>query len=174
MNVSKSNIILIGMAGCGKSVIGRMLADKLARDFIDTDTMIKQTARCPLQDLIDTKGLLEFRQVEEGVLLGLNLSEYVISTGGSSVYSHKGMIHLKENGFVIFLDVELPVLEKRIHNMDSRGLVKEPRQSFSELFIERRPLYKQYCDISISCSEMDPQELCRTIISKLKIKKNFQ
>ena len=166
MNVTKTNIILIGMAGSGKSVIGRMLADKLSRVFIDTDTLIEQTVGCPLQEVIDTKGAMEFRRIEEDVLLQVDLSNYVIATGGSSIYSHAGMMHLKQSGLVVLLDVDLAVLSERVNNVATRGLVKRPEQKFAELFLERLPLYRKYADITIACAGMNRQEVCRVIIHR--------
>jgi shikimate kinase len=153
------------MAGCGKSDIGRMVAGKLSRDFVDTDTLIEQAVGCPLQEVLDSKGVLVFRSIEEDILLGINLSNSVIATGGSSIYSHAGMMHLKQDGHVIMLEVELAILEKRISNFESRGLVKRPEQSFAEIFIERRLLYKKYADTTIVCSDMDREEVCNAIIA---------
>lgn len=166
MNSPKSNIVLIGMAGCGKSDIGRMLADKLSRDFVDTDTLIEQFVGGPLQEAIDSRGVKEFQRIEEEVLLGIQLLNTIIATGGSSIYSHAGMRHLKQDGHVILLDVELGILEKRVKNLKTRGLVKRPEQNFAELYLERLPLYNRYADISIACGKMDREEVCAEIIGR--------
>ncbi len=164
---SCSNIILIGMAGSGKSTIGSLLARQLSCRFVDTDTLIEQAQNRALQEIIDIQGPLGFRRIEEQVLLRVNLQDHVIATGGSSIYSHAGMMHLKKNGLVILLDVALPVLEARIHNLNTRGLVKLPDQSFADLFAERRPLYKKYADRVVACFNLGPKEICKRIMKML-------
>ena len=164
------NIVLIGMAGSGKSSIGRRIARKLSRPFIDTDELIKEKAGRPLQQIIEKQGLSSFRQFEENVLVGLHCTNHVIATGGSSVYSGKGMRHLKKNGYVIFLDVGLDILIKRITDFADRGLVKQPDQSFSELYTERKPLYLQYADLIYPCGEKSEAEICNALIDIIKEK----
>ncbi|GBE12082.1 shikimate kinase 1 [bacterium BMS3Bbin14] len=164
---SCSNIILIGMAGSGKSTIGSLLARKLSCRFIDTDTLIEQAQNRTLQEIIEILGPMGFRRIEEQVLLRVNLKDHVIATGGSSIYSHAGMMHLKKNGLVILLDVALPVLEARLHNLNTRGLVKFPDQSFADLFAERLPLYKKYADRAVACLDMGKEEICERIIEML-------
>lgn len=165
---SEKNIILIGMAGSGKSSIGHRLAEELSRSFIDTDDLIADEAGYSLQDIIEQDGLSGFRQLEEKVLLGLNLTGYVIATGGSSVYSSKGMEHLKKKGVVIYLEVELPLLLQRITNFADRGLVKPPEQSFAELYRERIPLYNKYADMIYHCGDKDEREVCVNLLHLLQ------
>lgn len=158
------NIILIGMAGSGKSSIGSRLARKMSRGFIDTDVLIEEKAGCPLQRIIEKQGLFRFRQFEEEVLVGLHYTNHVIATGGSSIYSDRGMRHIKKNGLVIFLEVALPLLAKRINNFADRGLVKLPQQSFSDLFAERTPLYLKYADVVYPCRDQEEEEICTALI----------
>lgn len=164
---TQRNIVLIGMAGSGKSSIGGQLALILSRPFIDTDDLIEAAASCTLQNIIATKGLRYFRTLEENVLLGLTLSNHVIATGGSSVYSRNGILHLKKNSIIIYLDVELELLVARINNFDSRGLVKLPEQSFSDLYEERVPLYRQYADYVFPCRNMGEEQVCRELLRYL-------
>ncbi|MDW7771895.1 MAG: shikimate kinase [Desulfobulbaceae bacterium] len=168
---SQTGIVLIGMAGAGKSSIGRRLAKTLSRRFIDTDTLIEHAAGCSLQEIIAARGLGTFRALEEDILLRLDPGSSVVATGGSSVYSHKGMLHLRKKGFVIFLEVELSLLAKRIRNFDSRGLVKLPEQSFSDLYRERQPLYHRYADYIFSCNTLSEREICSRLVQLLHNKK---
>lgn len=163
MKHNKSNIILIGMAGCGKSTIGKSVAASLSYHFIDTDKMIEKSLKTPLQELFDRTGPDEFRRIEENILLSLSPNKSIVATGGSSVYSKKGMEHLKKEGYVILLDVSLPVLEKRVRNFSTRGLVRHPDQSFADLYHERKPLYLHFADFIFSCSEMSREEASKGI-----------
>ena len=163
----KSNIVLIGMPGAGKSTIGVILAKLASLSFIDTDVTIQTTHQRTLQDILDNDGYMELRRIEEKLLLGLDLKEHVIATGGSAAYSEPAMLHLKQDGLVVFLDVALPVLESRIHNFATRGLAKRDNQSFDDLFQERADLYEKYADISVDCGDMSQEDVCDVVMEQL-------
>ena len=137
MSQTHSNLVLIGMPGSGKSTVGVILAKKASRDFLDTDVLIQTSLGRTLQDIVDSDGYLALRKIEETVLLGLAVQNHVIATGGSAAYSDQAMIHLKSDGILIFLDVDLSTLRSRIRDFSTRGLAKRPDQSFAELFDER-------------------------------------
>jgi shikimate kinase len=163
-----TSIILIGMPGAGKSTVGVMLAKQTCRSFVDTDVLIQSSQGRPLQDIVDREGYLALRATEEQVILQFECSNCVIATGGSAVYSAAAMTHLKQHGIVVFLHAELPVLETRVHDLDTRGLARRPDQSFRELFEERVPLYMKYADVTIKCGHLNHEEVCERIIGELK------
>ena len=148
---SASNIILVGMPGAGKSTVGVILAKALSRGFVDTDVLIQTAESRTLQQIIDTDGYLALRKIEERILAGLAVGDHVIATGGSAVYSERAMMHLKSDGLVVFLDVDMATLASRVHDFDTRGLARHPDQTFSDLFAERHALYVRYADITIDC-----------------------
>ena len=163
----KSNIVLIGMPGAGKSTVGIILAKMMSLDFIDTDVLIQITEGRSLQDIVDTDGHMVLRAVEEKVLLDLHCSNHVIATGGSAVYSNAAMKHLSSGGILIFLDADLPALEERVRNFNTRGLAKKKGQTFADLFMERVPLYKKYADMTIECSGLTQEDVCAIITEKM-------
>ena len=163
-----ASIVLIGMPGAGKSTVGVMLAKLTCRSFVDTDVLIQSSQGRPLQDIVDREGHLALRAIEEQVILQFDCRNCVVATGGSAVYSPAAMAHLKRHGIVVFLHADLPVLEERVRDLDTRGLAKRPDQSFRELFEERVPLYAKYADVTITCGRLTHEEVCARIIGELK------
>ncbi len=170
MGKHPSNVVLIGMPGSGKSSIGILLANLTSSRFIDTDTIIQSSQGTTLQEIVDRYGYLALRAIEEKVILGLNCSNHVIATGGSAVYSHAAMSHLRSHGIVVFLQVEIYTLKGRIYNYDSRGLAKHPDQTFEDLFMERSSLYLQHADVTIICDGLNHEQVCAKIIQNLKMR----
>lgn len=167
MKENRSNIILIGMPGAGKSTVGVILAKRTSRDFLDTDLLIQTAQGRSLQEIVDTDGYLALRKIEEEALLGLSLHHHVIATGGSAAYSDAAMSYLKSKGVVVFLNVDIPTLRARLHDFDTRGIAKRPDQSFAELFEERFTLYTKYADVIIECGKLTQEEVSRRIVEEL-------
>jgi len=161
-----SNLVLIGMPGSGKSTVGVILAKKTSRDFVDSDLLIQTSQKRHLQDIVDNDGYAALRNIEERVLLDLRVRSHVIATGGSAVYSDQAMAHLKSDGLVIFLDVDLATLELRIPDFSTRGLAKRPDQSLSELFDERFGLYAKHADVTIKCGRLTHEDVCAKILEQ--------
>ena len=168
MTQTRSNIILIGMPGAGKSTVGVILAKLTSRDFVDTDVLIQASQGRTLQDIVDTDGYMFLRKIEEEVLLGLSLRNCVIATGGSAVYSDSAMAHLKSAGLAVFLDVDMPTLEARVHDYSTRGLAKRADQDFADMFLERFMLYTQYADITVKCAGLTHEEVCARIMDRVR------
>jgi len=161
------NIILIGMPGSGKSTVGVILAKIAGMDFVDTDVLIQLREHRTLQDIVNTNGYLELRHIEERAILDLHVHETVIATGGSAVYGTAGMNHLKHGGLVVYLQVPLHELERRVGDYSQRGLAKHPDQSFDELFAERTALYEKFAEITIAHDACSPEEVCQRILKAI-------
>jgi shikimate kinase len=161
-----SNLVLIGMPGSGKSTVGVILAKKTSRGFVDTDELIQTSQGRTLQDIVDIDGYLALRKIEENLLLGLSVQNHVIATGGSAAYSDQAMTHLKSDGVLIFLNVDLATLESRVRDFSTRGLAKRPDQSLAELFDERFALYTKHADITIMCVGLTQEDVCARIIEE--------
>lgn len=164
---AKSNLVLIGMPGSGKSTIGIILAKRSSHDYVDTDVVIQSVEKRSLQDILDKEGYLRLREIEARVLKNLNLKNHVISTGGSAVYSDAAMQHLKKDGICIYLDVSVETLRSRITDYETRGIAKRPDQSFADLFAERTGLYRKYADITINGDSMNQDQVVDAILRQL-------
>jgi shikimate kinase len=161
--MEKSNLILIGMPGAGKSTVGVILAKRLGFNFIDSDLLIQSGEKKRLQQVIDSEGIARFRQIEERVLLELHCSRTVIATGGSAIYSRQGMRALQQTGLLIYQQVNLERLQQRIADMGQRGLVMAAGQNFEQLYRERTPLYEKHSELTIPCSELSAEEVAARI-----------
>jgi len=163
----KSNLILIGMPGAGKSSVGVLLAKRLGFHFLDTDLIIQAQEKIRLQQIIDLQGVDAFRKIEEQTLLGLYTERCVIATGGSVIYSQEGIEALGRTGYQIYLQVPLPVLHQRIADMGQRGLVMAKGQNFAELYAERTPLYDKFADLKIACGDLNAEQVAAKIEEKV-------
>jgi shikimate kinase len=162
-----SNIVLIGMPAVGKSTIGVLLAKATSRDFIDTDVFIQAQERKSLQEIIDQQGLEAFCRIEEHHILSLSCRGMVIATGGSVVYSDAAMNHLGSCGIIVHLVLDLPAIQKRLTNLDSRGVVLAPGKTIDRLYEERLPLYQKYSHLAVDCAGKTHEGVVGEIIRQL-------
>ena len=163
----KNNITLIGMPGAGKSTTGIILAKNCVLGFIDTDVLIQINQQQTLQQILDMSSYLALRDIEEKEILKLNIENHVIATGGSAVYSQRAMRHLLSISTVIFIEVSLEQVRKRVPNFDSRGIAKAKDQSLEELFRERQQLYKRYAQITVEGNNVSQEILAVKIAARL-------
>src|SRR5690554_1152151 len=119
---SINNIIMIGMPASGKSTVGVILAKTLGKYFLDVDLLIQERQKDLLQNLIDKFGMDRFLQMEEEALLSISEANTVISTGGSAVYSEKGMQHMSKLGEIVYLKLSIESIENRLYNINTRGI----------------------------------------------------
>ena len=151
--------MLIGMPGVGKSTVGVLLAKALGRHFLDTDVFIQAAQGRSLQEIIDSDGLAAFREIEEDYATRIDLTNAVIATGGSVVYSEKAMQALAEHGVIVHLDLPVERIEQRLANLHTRGVVMEKGQTIRSLYVQREPLYRQYAQITIDCTDKNHEQI---------------
>jgi len=146
----QNSISLIGMAGAGKSSVGRELAKRLGFRLIDSDALIEGQYGKRLQNILEDEGYIRLREIENIVLKDIQFNETILSTGGSAVYSNEAMVHLQQNSKVIFLEVPFNQILERVPSFLDRGFAKAPTQSIADAFAERQELYKKYSHYSVS------------------------
>ena len=146
----KNSISLIGMAGAGKSTVGRELARALGFRLLDSDALIEKQYGKSLQNILDDEGYIKLREIENIVLKSIKFNETILSTGGSAVYSDEAMVHIQQNSKVIFLEVPFSQILERVPSFLDRGFAKSPNQSIEEAFLERQELYKKYSHSVVS------------------------
>ena len=144
-------VVLIGMAGAGKSTVGMALAQTLGWAFMDSDSLSKEA----------------FLDLEAVVLGSIRVQRTVIATGGSAVYRPQAMAHLATLGPVVFLDVPLETIEERIARNPDRGLAIAPGQTLADIFYEREALYTPYATLRCDARQKTPQQCARWIAEHL-------
>ncbi len=151
----KTNILLIGMPGTGKSTLGKLLAEKKALQFVDVDAMIDANAGLSAQEILDSFGDEGYSELEASALDSIQGSGLVIATGGSAIYQQEAISKLKLNALTIHLRAKASILLERIKDFDQRAIVRAKELSFAELYAERMPLYEASADINLDTDRDD-------------------
>ncbi len=152
------NIILIGMPSSGKSTLGQQLAKALGYHFLDTDDVIREQNGCELSEIIGTYGIPAFKEREEKALCSVAVDHTVIATGGSAVYSEKGMRHLGAIGTVVYLYTSYETVAQRVGDPKARGVVMPTGFTLRDLYNERAPLYEKYAAVILKEQETEREE----------------
>lgn len=155
----KSNIVLIGMPGAGKSTVGVVLAKRKGYRFLDSDILIQEKYDSLLHELIKEHGIEGFWKLEEEVNASIAAKRTVIATGGSVVYGPAAMEHLKRIGQIVYLKLSCKAIQKRLGDLKERGVTLQKGQTLEDLYRERTPLYEKYADVILDCENKSIREI---------------
>lgn len=169
---SKQNIALIGMAGAGKSMVGKKLAFKLKFIFIDLDDLLEIKYKKNLDQIIMDVGEKKFIDLEEKYLINLLKNKpqnTVISPGGSIILSEKAMKALRKNALVIFIDTPFSVIKERTIRGKTRGAVigLKEKGGLKKVYNYRLPLYEKYSEKKIDAGNLSEEQVVDKIIDLL-------
>ncbi len=145
----RTNITLIGMPASGKSMAGVLLAKRLGFSFVDTDIVIQEKEGLLLREIIARDGLDGFLEIENRINAGINPRKAVIAPGGSVIYGREAMEHFRKISTVVYLKVSYEELEKRLGNLEARGVAMREGMTLKELYEERVPYYEKYAHITV-------------------------
>lgn len=162
------NLFLIGMMGVGKTTIGRLLADQLGYQFIDTDEFIEQATGQSIPTIFAESGEEIFRQLETATLSQVAArTGKVIATGGGIVLKRENWGYLR-HGVIVWLDVPVEQLHKRLKHDTNRPLLQATNLSekLSKLSSERQALYAQ-ADIQITIGEETPEQVAARVMAAI-------
>ncbi len=168
----RKNIVLCGFSGSGKTTVGRMLARKMGRFFVDTDQMIEDKTSMTIAKIFEVYGEEGFRRIESDVIKSVSkLHDVVLAVGGGAVMKQENVELLKKNGLIIFLNVPVEVLLLRLGNDSSRPLLAAKdlhgkRERVEKLHNERYAIYRQIADIELDASE-SPCEVTQKIFERV-------
>ncbi len=175
--LDSGNIILIGFMGAGKSSIGRKLAVKQKKKFLDTDEAIATTAGMSIRTIFTQEGEEKFRNRETDILKSLlRHQDMVMATGGGIILRKENRTLLHQLGTVIWLTAEPDILFERAIRSRRRPLlqVKNPRQIFDSLLAFREKLYRQAADLQVDCSYSNHNEIVQKIFEMLASKSRIK
>jgi shikimate kinase len=121
--MKSESIVLIGMAGVGKSTVGVPLANALGFNFIDVDDYILENDGKTAQEIIDDKGEEALLQLEKRRMYEIDLTHRVVAPGGSIIYHYDLMNYLKQRSTLVHLDDSFNDIEERLTSLPARGIV---------------------------------------------------
>jgi len=155
------NIVLVGMPGCGKSTVGKELAERLGRTFFDCDEEISKRGKTP-SELIEQYGEEHMRDIESEVLSSLcKESSLVIATGGGAVTKERNLDIISQNATVVFIERPLKFLSTRGRPLSQGGI-----ETLKKMYEIRYPLYKKIAHFTVT-SQRTWQETATLIENEL-------
>ena len=167
--ISDRTIALVGLMGAGKSTVGKRLADRLNRQFYDSDDEIEKAAGLSISDIFTLHGEAEFRRGERRVLERLlNEQPHVLATGGGAYLDPETRDLLREKAVTIWLNADLETLWRRVSRRSHRPLLKadNPKGVLSRLLTERTPIYEQ-ADLVVRSEEGPHKATVESILRAL-------
>ena len=173
----KTNIALIGFMGTGKTAVGKVLAEKLRRSFVELDLLIEQRAGKSIPEIFQEDGEAAFRGLEVEVTGEISRDKnLVIAGGGGIVLNTINIDRLRKNARMVYLTASPGVILERV--ADEKGQrplleVANPALTIAEMLTLRKPFYQRAADIEIDTSELDIDAVAEQIIGKLKDDESF-
>ena len=168
------NIVLIGYRCSGKTAIGQILADKLRRDFVDTDTLIEEYAGCSIETMVSRSGWPHFREIEKKLIKAVTAkNNQVIATGGGVVMDADNVKSLKRNAWIVWLNGTPEVLAQRMAKDHAQGKARpsltgaDAIKEIAEVLADRRPYYERAGNFRIDTSTLSIREVADLILRNL-------
>ncbi len=173
----KTSIALIGFMGTGKTAVGKALAEKLGREFIELDPLIEQKAGKTIPGIFRDDGEIAFRELEIAVTKeAAGRKKAVIACGGGIVLNKINIDRLREEAAVVYLTASPEVILGRTRSDDEeRPLLKvaDPARAIRELLEFRKPFYQRAAEITVDTSNLDIESVANEIINRLKEDEGF-
>jgi len=173
----KTNIALIGFMGTGKTAVGKALAEKLGKKFIELDSLIEQKTGKTIPEIFKQDGEIAFRELEievtKEVAEGKN---QIIACGGGVVLNKINIDRLRKESLIVYLTASPKIILKRTSNdAEERPLLKvaNPALTIQGLLKFRKPFYERAADIKIDTSKLGIGSVVEQIIEKLKEDESF-
>ena len=154
---TQTNIYLVGLMGAGKTTVGRQLAKKLGRPFLDSDQEIVERTGVPIPTIFEIEGEDGFRRREVQIITDLTARQSIVmATGGGVVMNPENRQRLRDTGWVVYLNVPPLLLYERTKQDRNRPLLRvdDPLGKLEELHALRDPLYREVAHFIIDSSNL--------------------
>lgn len=164
--IKTKNIFLVGPMGAGKTTVGRRIADLCRLRFLDSDHEIESRCGVEIAFIFEKEGEAGFRRREQQVIDALTREDgLVLATGGGAVLDADNRAHLRERGFVVYLQASVEQQIERTERTDSRPLLRgvDRRATLEQLLHVRDPLYREIADLVIPTDGRNARTLAREI-----------
>jgi shikimate kinase len=169
------NIVLIGFRGTGKSTVGKLLANRLERDFIDSDKYIEDSTGKTIKHIFEGDGEEGFRKIEADVIAKLSrMDNKIIAVGGGAVLREDNVRNLKDNGFLVLLEATPEIIHNRITQDEKTAQQrpsltdKKPLDEIKHLLEQRESPYKSAEDYTINTSYAACEDIVNEIMVMIK------
>ena len=173
----KTSIALIGFMGVGKTAVGKALAGKLSKKFIELDSLIEQKAGKTIPEIFKQDGEIAFRELEIAVTKEVAKGKnQVIACGGGVVLNKINIDRLRNESIIVYLTASPKVILKRVSGGGmERPLLEASNQALTiqGLLTFRKPFYERAADIKIDTSKLDVESIVEQIINKLEEDESF-
>ncbi|HHZ05171.1 MAG TPA: shikimate kinase [Clostridiales bacterium] len=169
--MNKSNVILCGFMGCGKSTVGKRLSKITGRPFVDMDYYIEEKSNMTVKEIFEKYGEAYFRDLEYNTAVELAQKDnMIISAGGGTLLFERNVQALSQTGTIVLLNVSLSTLRYRLRNDTKRPLLQRPdkNKAMAEMYEQRMPLYTRAADITVRGAK-PPVKVCMDICKRLSI-----
>jgi len=162
-------VVLIGYRGTGKTMFGRILANRFDLPFVDTDEAIERRAGMPVREIFAASGEAGFRSLERETIAGLADFRGVVSTGGGAVLDPANVAALRKGGTVVLLEASAATICDRIGGSDRPPLTGlSPEEEVRALLTTRRPFYRRAADFCVDTGARQPGEVVEALLALLK------
>lgn len=168
---NKSNIVLIGFMGCGKSTIGKELAKRLKYSFIDSDAEIENKIGMSISDFFAEYGETKFRTIEEKIISQIALDKHlVIATGGGIIKNSNNISALKDSGVIFYLKASPLTIFKNVKDDNTRPLLNTENklETIKNLLNERNPVYERVADFVIDTDNKSIDDITSYILNHIR------
>jgi len=168
------NIVLIGFRGTGKTAVGRVLAQRLGREFIDADEYLEKEADKTIAQIFAEGGEAAFREMEREIIRELSSRDGIIlAAGGGAVLDGRNVASLKKNGIIFLLEADASAIERRLTSDEKTNSQRPPltdksfREEIRNLLKSRKPYYEKAADHKINTSSLSTREVVEEILALL-------
>ena len=166
------SIFLCGFMGCGKTTIGKILAKRTGREFIDMDKFIEEKENMTVSQIFETHGEDYFRDVEHQVCKELSeKQDLIVATGGGALTFQRNVDVIRKSATVLLISVPVEVISKRLKNDTTRPLLQRPdkEEAMRELYNKRLPIYTDAATVIVNGTG-HPNAVAKLIMNTMNLK----